>query len=360
MNANNITYSVANQEEIYGTFYFIDFNEKEHRLLLSTSGAIEIDPSIEYFNGIFVIYDNAGNIVTIEVEYNRSSYEPSNPIYPGDIYPEDFIDVFSFFSLLLPVGIIICVGFIGVTIFMIYRSRKNLSLLRELNKAEIKEKKILYNEIEIPFHHREDQLNIVRSKRRIRTFIIISVWISFALIQTIIFGIIIVLLERFNLLHLVVLSYNQSLIYHSELALVFFIIFFSIDILGEGIRYKIYPKLHNRKFSQLITSLIISSFQFFILISFLSLLSEFNIIGFILQDTDNIAIPLLFFYIIIGIIILIAEFLVEFGRRRFNYIDKEKQEREIKDDFLFKNQIYNSNSEEIRTLRDILLDIGND
>jgi len=143
----------------------------------------------------------------------------------------------------------------------------------------------------------------------------IFIIVGLALFQTAIFGLVIFIMERLDIIWIVVEEFNRMLITPGEVGLVAFIVFLFVDIIGEFIRYLVL-KIKQLKMLAL-RSLVVSIIQVIILIMVLSFLSTTGILTLYLYDGQDRLVPEIAYWIVFWMIIFIAEVIIELIRIQF-------------------------------------------
>ncbi len=106
INPSSILYNITDQHEVKGSFSYCDKELKFNFLGLGLTGKISIE-NVDDFKGVFVINDNAGNLLIKNITYIRDAYQ-INLIYPNftkDIVPviiesncSDYINIIQFYD----------------------------------------------------------------------------------------------------------------------------------------------------------------------------------------------------------------------------------------------------------------------
>ncbi len=354
-----IKYNLTDNYYGYGSFSYFDENNNFVILNLTAKGVIDINPNLEFFNGVFFVFDKSGNILDINIEYNQSLYNsPSNPQFQSDLDNEldnikNTFTGLAFFSVWAIIAIVIII----VVIFSVFLISKYLNKKTRNNDFSnkfqklIRKKKLSYVDKDI-----ESKIISLDTKEAItltntyeeqekdflfkfmKTTRFLSIWLSMALIQTAFVGFIIYYLERIHKITLYANNFKGDLVFNGEVGIMFFIIFFITDISGEFIRSWFKMKFSKFLTSSLLTALIVSWTQIFLFLTINECLIEIEVFGVFLSGEDGKMFSDFNFYLFFFFLIFIAEFITDFSRSSFNelfqfyniHIDKRlKENREL-------------------------------
>jgi len=153
-----------------------------------------------------------------------------------------------------------------------------------------------------------------------------------ALLETLLFGVMIFILERSDVILLYVDIYNSEIFFSAELGLAFFLFFLLIDFITEFVSYNI--KILKKSPPELDSSidiLLISGFlsivQTALFLSFEFILDALGIFGITILTPEYQSVSILEFIIVFFTLIFISELIVEIIKKKAKLDDLTRTKR---------------------------------